>query len=404
MKQIYSLLTLCAFAIPSFATAPLINASLKTKAPEKNATLKKAPAKIVENGWHSVGKGVWYEGFLTIFDEIDFDLSWEIDVEESDEVAGYYRFIPYNENSPVAEIVGAPDHEYFYLDASNPDKVYSEEFIAYRDFEFNYYFSQKVPENLWEEEMYGQLEDNVVYFPVRSFGYFEPETSTFWDVNYEGDFKIVLPGGVAKDNWRTIGESTFTDGFCAPYFNADNQSSPVTVQERDRRPGYYRLLGAFKQYGSESPLIIDATNPDFVTVPSQSAGFDHPQRGEVYVYSHCENFITPMKYETIEQYAEAYPQYVATMQDGIIKFPPDAIVLHFPDWNPLSFTTNDDLARESSVEIPNSGGSAVGSIQAVDANAQPVYYNLQGARVANPSAGIFIEVRGSQARKVILSK
>ena len=34
--------------------------------------------------------------------------------------------------------------------------------------------------------------------------------------------------------------------------------------------------------------------------------------------------------------------------------------------------------------------------------AEPVYYNLQGERVDNPSAGIFIVVRGNKASKVIV--
>lgn len=35
-------------------------------------------------------------------------------------------------------------------------------------------------------------------------------------------------------------------------------------------------------------------------------------------------------------------------------------------------------------------------------NGTPVYYNLQGARVDNPSKGIYIEVIGNKARKVVL--
>ncbi len=36
-----------------------------------------------------------------------------------------------------------------------------------------------------------------------------------------------------------------------------------------------------------------------------------------------------------------------------------------------------------------------------DVNAAPVYYNLQGVRVAEPTKGIFIEVRGNKSRKVM---
>ncbi len=47
------------------------------------------------------------------------------------------------------------------------------------------------------------------------------------------------------------------------------------------------------------------------------------------------------------------------------------------------------------------GVDGVGSVAADAANAVPVYYNLQGQRVANPEGGVFIEVVGGSSRKVI---
>lgn len=47
------------------------------------------------------------------------------------------------------------------------------------------------------------------------------------------------------------------------------------------------------------------------------------------------------------------------------------------------------------------GVDGVGSVAADAANAVPVYYNLQGQRVANPGGGVFIEVVGGSSRKVI---
>jgi hypothetical protein len=49
----------------------------------------------------------------------------------------------------------------------------------------------------------------------------------------------------------------------------------------------------------------------------------------------------------------------------------------------------------------NNAESGVANV-AVDANAPVVYYNLQGARVANPENGIFIRVQGNRATKVAL--
>ncbi len=48
------------------------------------------------------------------------------------------------------------------------------------------------------------------------------------------------------------------------------------------------------------------------------------------------------------------------------------------------------------------GASAVSEIEAVDEDAAPVYYNLQGVRVQNPANGIYIVKRGSKVSKVFI--
>ena len=62
-------------------------------------------------------------------------------------------------------------------------------------------------------------------------------------------------------------------------------------------------------------------------------------------------------------------------------------------WNPFA-----DFKLEMLVE---GGDSAVEGI-AVDEDAAPVYYNLQGVRVANPSNGIFIVKKGNQTTKQVI--
>ena len=47
------------------------------------------------------------------------------------------------------------------------------------------------------------------------------------------------------------------------------------------------------------------------------------------------------------------------------------------------------------------GAGAVEGIEA-DENVAPVYYNLQGVRVNNPENGLFIQVKGSKATKVLV--
>lgn len=361
---------------------------------------------VAENGWHSIGTGTWYEGLMTIFNEIPNGLSWEVDVDESDTDPGCYRILPYHEGTPVADAVGVPDNNYVYIDATDPTKVYIEDFVAYSGFPYTYWFSQKVPENMWDVEYYGTLEDNVIYFPPSSFGYFETETAMFWDVNYEGEFKIALPGGEARPNWIDLGESVLTDGAIAPFIEMAGVSKeiPVIVQERDHRPGYYRLLGAFAPYGgTEEGLIIDATDPDFVVVPYQYTGIQHEVRGEIVVYSHCENFISPAKYPTYADYAEAYPEFVATFKDGVITIPADGWVLHFPDYNPLSYWTNDEFASTTTVRIPLKQPESKVETTVSQKQSAPIYYDMHGRRVQAPEkAGVYVVVKDGEAKKIIV--
>jgi hypothetical protein len=48
--------------------------------------------------------------------------------------------------------------------------------------------------------------------------------------------------------------------------------------------------------------------------------------------------------------------------------------------------------------IDGSGVSAV----AIDSDAAPVYYNMQGAKIANPEKGIYIKLQGDKATKVVV--
>ena len=45
--------------------------------------------------------------------------------------------------------------------------------------------------------------------------------------------------------------------------------------------------------------------------------------------------------------------------------------------------------------------NGINDVKVEGANEAPVYYNLQGVRVANPENGMFIEVRGNKAVKVV---
>jgi len=387
----------------------------------------------IENGWHSIGTGHWFEGLLTIFDAFDEyndGLNWEVEVEESDEAAGYYRIQPYGAGSPVAEIIGVPIDTYFYLDARDPQKVVLEGEIGgfitiqYSGFDGDgTYFEEK---QIFQQrsDYFGSLENNVVYYPFGSFEWFADVEGAGWvPCNLEGDVKIVLPGGEVRPNWVSVGTGSFTDGFLSPFYRyfdsqaAQTYTTDVEVFERDHVPGYFKIADAFMPFKSYAEMVIDARRKDFVRLDMTDLGIWHDVRGSIYAYSRFIDEISPVKeMKTYEDYMANQPQYVATFTEddatetGTITFPADAIVLSFPIYyeaqgNPLQRWTNDDLALPTVITIPGRANGindikVDGSAAAIDGPVE--YYNLQGVRVENPASGLYIKRQGNKATKVFI--
>lgn len=64
--------------------------------------------------------------------------------------------------------------------------------------------------------------------------------------------------------------------------------------------------------------------------------------------------------------------------------------------------TVNTLSNTISIEKKDDSNSGIVDINSID-NVVPLYYNLQGCRINNPSNGIFIEVTGSNVKKVIFN-
>ncbi len=238
MKHLYLTLLVASASFAASATtlelsqrnteiAPLMQrstpASLSTLDAHKAPAMKTPSADLITGEWESLGKGVWFEDLLTVADEFSQAAKgthWEIEIEHSVDFPGYYRMIPYGDGSFLDTQLGLPDNStYCYVNATNPDKVYVDGLFqpCYGLFPIQ----QIVPENGYPEDQaaYGLLQDKVIYFPAGSFAILNYQTG--WHVtNNNGNFKIVLPGGDAKDYTFSISSK-----MCA----VDNKV-PVTIE------------------------------------------------------------------------------------------------------------------------------------------------------------------------------
>lgn len=144
------------------------------------------------SGWEVMGNGLYHDELF-----ISYGMpaeNWIVTVEQNTQSKGWYRFIPYNENSSVSELLGYPDDQYMYINAKNPNKVYAEDFTAYGI----WLFSNVVAENDWDEaEQYGKLVDGIITWPaVNTFASYDK--SWFYCMGETG-VALYLPGSDFKD-------------------------------------------------------------------------------------------------------------------------------------------------------------------------------------------------------------
>lgn len=351
-----------------------------------------------EGEWEAIGTGRYYEDLFPVLNSSLRGLSWEVAVEKSTSEDGWYRFAPYSVPSAVTEAYGGTDDTWFYLNATDPEKVYFEVATVFGRYEF----SQVVPECGYRVgDRYATLSNNIVSWPrisVRVTNLVDMsecyETNTC--LNTEMSLVLPTPGG-NTEKWSDLGEVEFVDGILSPMLNATAPLLRVHLMERNDAPGYYKLVNPWQQYGGNEDFLIDATDPDFVTCPLQEAGFDMPEYGPFAMASAGATWVHDSGISK-DEFRNRFPELVVTLRNGIISFPPNSVVFNFPQ---LDFTHFYSAEHPSIalVALPGHHVSEVGVQQTiVDTTDLPVeYYNLQGVRIAAPNNGICIRRQGSTA-------
>jgi len=136
---------------------------------------------------------------------------------------------------------------------------------------------------------------------------------------------------------KVEGYANYTDDLLTTFFGVDNTTHPVKLQERDDRPGYFRLINAYGAgyaYNEDGDfdaandyyIIIDATNPEQVYIPERcEQGTDYGY-GNFIVYSMAGYYLEKGDEESAESY---YGRY----ENGKITFPTDALLFGMANYN-----------------------------------------------------------------------
>lgn len=322
--------------------------------------------------WREIGTAKYTEDIFSILNPELKGLTWEAPMEQSQQEPEWYRIAPYAVESQVTQTYGKTDPTWIYINTADPAKVWVEDFMVFDRYEL----TQVVPEAGWPAgDRYATMAGNIISWPQKSLRITDIVSYEVSNSNtcLNGEMAIVVPGGENTDVWAVLGEAQFVDGIVSPLLTGAPSTVTVTVEERNDRPGYYRVTYPWSQFGEGSnPFLIDATDPGFVTVPFQDAGITHPQHGQMMMASVGATWVHDRGI-TKEDFISQHPEFVITLTDGKIVFPPNAVVFNFPTQNLTKFWDCETPA-EAVIEIP--GKASVETITIPSGIYTEEYYTL----------------------------
>lgn len=234
---------------------------------------------------------------------------------------------------------------------------------------------------------------------------------TGWETSFPA--RITLPDNSAEEDakWESLGTATVTDGWIVPGFKDDNDIPFVNTEHRFTckiemnadNPDLLCLVSPYKSAdfdmaysnlsSSNVRIIIDTTDPDFVTVAPQFSGYISREDNDIRSY-----YIADAGYQ-LEQRGQSREQikanhYNSTMGDQTITIP---MPLFGFDIDNVGKMWNNSQAMTISWK-----GNGVSDIAGDNADCPVEYYNLQGVRVDNPATGnLYIRRQGTDVRKVV---
>lgn len=415
------------------ATGSLLCASAAEAAslPLKGVIKKAAATRVDESQWKSIGTGKFSDPVLCNEFYGYYNDEVSVEVYESTTEPGVYRI-----ENPWPEAGSHPEYNFMVIDASDPEfvrvregilPVESEEDGIVHYMSMTEYMVKLVKDKLLPGctdaealakakevmpntmgNMIITMENGFMKFPQNCFGIMYPngvnEQPGLWMPTsgaYSGYFS--LPGSDVDSDWVLLGTGRIFDGFIAPIFGEEAEERDVQVYEHKDVEDVFRIVNAIRvKEGEFSPIIVDASNHDYVRIPEVDTRIVTQDRGPLSIFSLSTQY---EDYDSMvaagENEGKDYAARNITYSDGVIDIPAMSIYLYFPAFG-LEMFTHEAMLR-SFITIPTKGDdSSVEGVEIVEESA-PEYFDLQGTRVLEPAKGqLVIERRGGKARKVVV--
>jgi hypothetical protein len=428
MKKFYFLLLALLAVAPSYATSEVpgikssaanLNASLNIRKAVKQSSPAKAASHVESDidsySWTLVGDGQAYVSSLV--DTYSGKATLEdVKIYAADGTNGIYKV-----QGIWSSVI---DNGSLIIDATNPDKVIvptqytglvdSEDGVTYiasmsylvDDEDWNNYTAYNIT-----------LKDNVLNIPAYALLLNWPEApasskygtdAKSWYYSGETAGYITFPGGEYKNPWTLIPGAEFKENLVYGVFLGSGNTgyenktfADVDLYESTETQGIYKIsnplaaLYSAASISAVSPdLVIDATNPDNVSIELTSTGLSSSTDG-AYDYMSMSYYYSLDT--TADDTEEEYRIKLTTEGEyTTITFPVNSIIVYAETSEYLYY----GAPYESVLRFKSTSG--VNNICTNDNSGKVAYYNLQGEQVQNPCGGIFIRVQNGKASKVIV--
>lgn len=191
-------------------------------------------------------------------------------------------------------------------------------------------------------------------------------TILVWATNGYEDKIITAEYTTAEDpeTWHALGTGSFTEDMMTTFFNVENVTYEVQVEESDREAGRYRVVnpyGAAYPYNDEGDwdaskdyyIIFNAQDPTRVWIPECNTGMDWGY-GSVLIYSYAAYYMD----NGYSADVVAQNDLFGTLADGVITFPEKAILIQMPNYKQTWSLSNVNAAFKLILPSAYNGGTA----------------------------------------------
>ncbi len=307
--------------------------------------------------------GVWTDDILfTLFSDALAPIQLDMEIYESIETPGYYRFANVYTTDFITATFGSfygscladTINVYTYINATNPDEVWLEYYdTGYTSSYGQLWYGSYVPaySEYGDADNYGTLKDGIITFPKGSMiTRLMTYPSMAWFTG-GSNLSLTLPGYTAPEiveesddeeedeaedgyTWEIVaaedGSTTavWTDDLIASIFAGTSTAvKEVEVYQATELPGYYRIKNIYTSdftyqfYDKESGTsigddetyytYINATNPDAVWIKYHNSGY-YP--GMTYGYFYYGSYVP-------DNFEDGSTVNYGTLVDGYISFP-----------------------------------------------------------------------------------